>query len=233
MIHSIDNETNKKYTFIPKTNWINNIEYIPDGLIFTNDIYSKHTAKINNLEGELIICKDTNKLDGFCKKIAYETHQEYLEIISKRDFTKEQWIYNILDGNAEVDKVVYRDDNIVITPNYNWNGIDSLKMYLIVFPTDKTIHTLRDLTQNHIDLLTHIKNKTLEIIKLKWNFDSDVIKMFIHYMPSTFHLHIHFVLISNVDVNSSVEYSYDLDSVINNLKIKSDYYQSNEIKKRI
>lgn len=233
MLQTINKEEGKKYTFITNTDWTNKIEYVHDGPIFTNDVYSKYNAKISNLEGELVICKDINKLDGFCKKIIPETYEEYLKIISKRDFSKEQWVYNILDGIAEQDKILYKNENFIIMPNYTWDCMDISKMYLLVFPTDKTLHTLRDLTHAHIDLLTNIKIKTLEIIKTTWGFDSNIIKMFIHYAPSTYHLHIHFVLISNIDVNSSSEYSHDLDTVINFLKIKPDYYQSYEIKKRI
>ena len=233
MLHSINKEESKKYTFITKTDWTNKIEYIHDGPIFTNDIYSKHKAKITNLEGELIVCKDINKLDEFYKKIIPETYQEYLEIISQRDFSKEQWVYNILDGIAEQNKIIYRDEYIVIIPNYTWDCMDITKMYLLVFPNDKTLHTLRDLTKTNIDLLVHIKTKTLEVIKSMWGFDSNIIKMYLHYTPSTYHLHIHFVLISNFDVNSSIEYSHDLDNVINTLKIKSDYYQIITMNKRI
>jgi len=235
MLHSLNKEEGKKYTFISKEDWTNKIEYIHDGIIFVNDIYSKQQAKLTNLEGELIVCKDINKLDGFCKKLVNETYGEYLEIISKRDWGKEQWVYNILDGNAEQDKIIYRDEYIIIAPNYTWDGTNNLKMYLLVFPTDKSLHTLRDLNNTHINLLTHIKTKTLEIIKSTYGFDSDIIKMFIHYTPSTYHLHIHFVLVSNIDVNSSAEYSHDLNTVINILGIKSDYYQSEfiDIKKRI
>ncbi len=235
MLHSINKEEGKKYTFISKTEWTGKIEYIHDGIIFVNDIYSKQNAKINNLEGELIICKDINKLDGFCKKVVYETYGEYLELVSKRDWSKEQWVYNILDGIAEQDKIIYRDEQIIIVPNYTWDGTNCLKMYLLVFPTDKTLHTLRDLNSSHINLLSHIKTKTLETIKSIYGFNSEIIKMFIHYSPSTYHLHIHFTLVSNLDVNSSSEYSHDLDTIINILGIKSDYYQSEfiDIKKRI
>lgn len=235
MISTINKEEGIKYTFITKSDWTKKILFIPDGIILSNDIYSKHSVKIDNLDGELIICKDINKLDEFFFKIIYETYEEYLEIISKRDWIKDKWIYNILDGIAEQDKIIYKDDQIVIIPNYTWDENNNLKMYLLVFPIDKTLHTLRDLNNSHIKLLTHIKNKTLETIKLIYGLDSNIIKMFIHYLPSTYHLHVHFVLISNLDVNSSTEYSHDLDTVINILGIKSDYYQSEyiSIKKRI
>jgi len=237
MLHSINKKEGKKYTFIAKSNWTDKIELIPDEIFLENDIYKKQSAKINNLNGELIICSNINKLDGFCKKTVYETYQEYMEIILNRNWEKEKWVYNILDGVAEQDKIIYRDEQIVIAPNYTWDSNDNnlSKMYLLVFPTDRNLHTLRDLNSTHIPLLNHIKNKTLEVIKKTYGFDSNIIKMFIHYTPSTFHLHIHFVLVSNTDVNSSVEYSHELDSVINILSVKSDYYQSMDIdiKKRI
>lgn len=235
MLHSVNKEEGKKYTFIVNNDWTNKIEYIPDGVILVNDVYSKQKVKINELGGELIICNDINKLDGFCKKNVPETYQEYLTTISERDSTKEQWVYNILDGISEQDKIIYRDEQIVIVPNYTWDDNDLLRMYLLVFPTDKTLHTLRDLNSSHVKLLNHIKTKTIETIQTVYGFDSSIIKMFVHYAPSTFHLHVHFTLVSNTEVNSSVEYSHELDAIINNLSIKSDYYQSNDIliKKRI
>lgn len=237
MLQSINQEEGKKYTFVVKSKWTDKLEVIPDGILFVNDVYKKQSAKINNLDGELIVCTDINKLDGFCKKIVYETYEEYKEIILNRNWSKEQWVYNILDGVAEQDKIIYRDEQIVIAPNYTWtiNDNNLSKMYLLVFPVDRKLHTLRDLDSTHIPLLEHIKNKTLEVIKETYGFNSNIIKMFIHYAPSTYHLHIHFVLVSNTDVNSSVEYSHELDTVINILKVKTDYYQSTniDIKKRI
>ncbi len=230
MLHSVNKENGKKYTFITKSNWVSNVEYMMNEPAYTNDVYSKQPVKINNLEGDLIICSNINKLDGFCKKTVFESYDEYLKIIFERDWSKEQWVYNILDGVAEQDKILYKDEQIVIAPNYTWDGKDILQMYLLVFPTDMTLHTLRDLNLSHLELLIYIETKTLEVIKSLYGFDSDVIKAFIHYSPSTYHLHVHFVLVSNTDVNSSTEYSHDLDTVMNILQIKSDYYQSNDIK---
>lgn len=231
MLHYIDKDSGKKYTFIPSSKWIDNI--IEHDNIFSNDIYKKYKSTLNNLSGELIICSDINKIDGFCKKIVQETFEEYIQFISMRDFKKEQWVYNILDGISEQDKVLYKDEKIFILPNYTWNEIDLNKMYLLVFPTDRSLHSIRDLNKQHIELLEHIKLKGLETIKKNFGFDSDIVKMYLHYAPSTYHLHVHFTLISNVETNSSVEYSHDLNTVIEILKIKSDYYQSVVMNKRI
>lgn len=240
MIHHIDKELNKKYTFIIQSNWINNLK--KEEKTFQNDVYTKYKSQIENISGELIECNDLTKLDGFCKKIIKESYQDYQNFILQRNFNKEQWLYNILDGNAEQDKILYQDDFFVLLPNYTWNyspankdlsNVDFTEMYLLAFPTDKLIHSLRDLDNSHISLLTHIQTKTLEIIKKIFGFESDIIKSFIHYSPTTYHLHIHWTLISNTNVNSSVEYSHNLSNVITNIKIKSDYYQIVILDKRI
>lgn len=239
MLHKIDKDQGKKYTFIVKSNWVDKV--VSTEQTFSNDVFVKYKSTLNDVEGELIVCSDLKKLDGFCKKIVRETYLEYLDFISKRDFKKEQWVYNILDGLAEQDKILYKDDSIIIAPNYTWvvtkgAGIDYSdlsKMYLLTFPMDKKLHSIRDLDGSHIELLELIKTKTLEIIKTTYGFDSDVIKMYLHYAPSTYHLHVHFVLVSNTDTNSSCEYSHELSNVIENLKINSDYYKLIVMNKRI
>lgn len=231
MLHYINKEENKKYTFITNSNWIKNIE--KGEITFENDIYKKYNSTIKNLSGELIECSDLLKTDTFCKKLVNETYQDYCDFISKRDFKKEQWIYNIIDGISEQNKILYCDGQIIMIPNYTWTNSDLLKMHILTIPTNKTLHSLRDLNEKHIELLEHIKTKSLEIIKNKYNFNSDIIKSYIHYSPSTFHLHIHFCLVSNIETNSSVEYSHSLTNVITNIKIKNDYYQTVILEKRI
>jgi hypothetical protein len=232
MLNYVNKKENKEYTFIINSKWI---DYAVKGeKTFENDVYKKYNSTINILYGELIECNDLLKTDTFCKKLVYETYEDYKEFITKRDFKKEQWIYNIIDGIAEHDKILYNDDKIVIIPNYTWtNDSDLSKMYILTIPTDKTLHSLRDLNENHIELLEYIKIKTLEIIKNTYGFDSDIVKCYIHYAPSTYHLHIHFCLITNIETNSSVEYSHSLTNVITNIKIKNNYYQTVILEKRI
>ena len=231
MLHKLDKENNKKYTFILKSNWLENKEI--KATILQNDVYLKQECILNNLCGELITCFDLNKVDGFCKKIERETYNDYLDFISKRDFRKEQWVYNILDGIAEQEKILYKDEQMVLLPTYTWDGQDISKMYLLAFPTDRALHSIRDLQGCHIDLLEHIKAKSLKTIEDVYGYKLNIIKMYLHYAPTTYHLHIHFVLVSNTDVTSSVEYCHDLNNVIENLKINPNYYQIVTLNKRI
>ena len=102
---------------------------------------------------------------------------------------------------------------------YNYNSNNS------VSKIDVTLRSIRSLNKSHIQLLEHMKYITLDIIKNNYGIDECYIKMFFHYEPSTYHLHIHFVNIANYDSLSSVEYSHELNSVIFNILICSDYYQ--------
>ena len=57
-------------------------------------------------------------------------------------------------------------------------------------------------------------------------------KIYIHYNPSTYHLHIHFVNNLFHNISSSVEYSHELNNVIFNLELDSDYYKKIVLNKR-
>ena len=180
----------------------------------------------------MLICNDAKKTDGFCNKIQQETYEQYLEVLEKRDAKKDQWVYNILDGTTEQDKVLYRDDEIIILPNYTWDGKDLFKLHVLTFPFDRSLRSIRSLDGSHINLLIHCRDNTLKIIEQVYGYQQEQIKMFLHYTPTTYHLHIHFMLITNTAANSSVEYSHELSNVIYNLSIKSDYYKTIVMNKR-
>ena len=224
------NIDNINYKLIPSN--ISSLDRIKKNeLVFKNDIYEKYRATAE-VECELIICNDINLMPRFEKKIIRETYQDYLKYIKYRDIKKDQWIYNIIDGISEHELVLYRDELCIVIPTYVWDGVNIDKMHLLCLPTDITLRSIRSLTSEHIELLEHMKQITLYIIKQRYDIDEYYVKMFFHYDPSTYHLHIHFVNISHHDARSSVEYSHELNNVIFNLSICSDYYQRAILNKR-
>jgi diadenosine tetraphosphate (Ap4A) HIT family hydrolase len=196
------------------------------GTILKNDLYEKHQVEVL-IQGEMIVCNDISKMKVYSGKIKKETYAEYLDKIASRDPTKDQWIYNIVYGISEQSEIIYQDAKCICIPSYTWSGkTDEItKLHVLSFPKDKDLRCIRSLDSSHIDLLTHIKEKTLEVIKSTYNLDESDLKMFFHYDPSTYHLHIHFINVEHTETNSSVEYSHELDSVIFNLGIDSDYYK--------
>jgi m7GpppX diphosphatase len=189
-----------------------------------NDIYEKYDATAI-VDGELIICKDSSQMKQHVKKLAREDYKMYMQTLENRDPKKDQWIYNIIDGISEQDSVLYRDDKCIIFVNYFWDGKDVDKLQLLCMPTDKSLRTIRTLDVSHLPLLEHMKKSTLDVIREKYGLKEEDIKMYFHYEPSTYHLHIHFVNIVSNQLHSSVEYSHELNSVMFNLKIMSDYYK--------
>jgi len=216
---------------------IDNINYmfIPskvlafDGIIrekktMENDIYEKYEAKAE-ISGELIICKDVTQMKNRVKKLVQEDYETYLKTLAKRGSKKDIWIYNIIDGISEQESILYRDDKCIVFINYFWDGKDIDKLQLLCMPTDRNLRSIRTLDACHISLLEHMKLVTLQVIRDKYGLEEGNIKMYFHYEPSTYHLHIHFVNISSNQLHSSVEYSHELNSVIFNLKMNSDYYK--------
>jgi m7GpppX diphosphatase len=220
-----------KYKFIPNT-----IVSFPSirkiKTIMENDSFIKYQA-IAEVNGEYIVCNDNTKLKTYTKRIIKESYEEYLEFMLKRGFEKDQWIYNIINGVAEKETILYRDDIVIVIPAYTWDSTEIEKIHILCLPTDTSIRTIRDLTLENVQLLEHMKNATLQKIEEIYGLTEENLKMFFHYDPSTYHLHIHFINNVNTETWSSVEYSHDLDSVIFNLKMNSNYYKQIKLNRRV
>jgi m7GpppX diphosphatase len=214
---------NVNYKFIPsKVTSFDQI--VRNNKTMENDIYEKYEATAE-ISGELIICNDITKMKHTEKKLVRETYEEYVTSLNKRDPNKDKWIYNIIDGSSEQEQVLYRDESCIVIPTYMWDSVNIDKLHILCLPTDITLRSIRHLTAEHIELLQHMKKATLETIKNKYGLDECYLKMFFHYEPSTYHLHIHFVNTAYHDARSSVEYSHELNNVIFNLSLYSQYYK--------
>ena len=213
---------NNKYKFIPdEVISFSDVKYLDK--VLENDSFTKYKA-ITMIYGEMIICNDINKLKIKNKKIQNENYKKYLDFISNRDIEKDRWIYNIIDGLYEQESIVYRDNTFIIIPTFEWNK-DINKLHILSIPIDKKYRTLRDLRKKDIPLLKYMKKNTLIKINELYKLTENDLKIFIHYTPSTYHLHIHYVNINYKECNSSIEYSHELDNVIFNLNLDDEYYK--------
>jgi m7GpppX diphosphatase len=222
---------NVNYKFIPHK--VDNIEKtMKVKKTMENDIYEKYEATAI-VDGELIICKDASKLKQRVKKLVQEDYESYLQTLEKRNPEKDIWIYNIIDGISEQESILYRDDKCVVFINYFWDGKDVDKLQLLCMPTNTNLRSIRSLDASHLPLLEHMKQVTLQVIREKYGLEQGDIKMYFHYEPSTYHLHIHFVNTIANQLHSSVEYSHELNSVMFNLNLFSDYYKTIKLNIRI
>ena len=81
------------------------------------------------------------------------------------------------------------------------------------------------MTKNHLDLLTNIQQKGIKAIKDKYNIDKDQLRIYFHYQPSFYHLHVHFTYLKHDAPGIYCEKSHLLSTVINNIRLMPDYYQ--------
>ena len=143
------------------------------------------------------------------------------------------WVYNILEKKSETDRIIYENNHFILLPDIKWSGLinDTQSLYCLAITKDKTLLSMRDLRNEHIELLENIKCNTFKIIKQKYNINESAIRAYFHYPPSFYHLHIHFNVVNNNISGINVNHAYDLYNVIENLKIDGMYYE--KIKLRI
>ena len=96
--------------------------------------------------------------------------------------------------------------------------------YLLCLVRDKRIKSIRDLNGTHLELLEMIYYVNLAHIQSLFGLKKDQLRIFVHYYPQYYHLHIHFC---SVKINFGIESGRAilLKDIIQNIKMKSDYYQ--------
>lgn len=146
-----------------------------------------------------------------------------LPYLAKEQFSID-WVYNILEHKQEVDKIVYEDSDFMLLPDYKWNG-QKESLYLLAITTDRTIKSIRDLNETHLQLLDNILTKSLAAIKTKYDVQPSQIRAYFHYQPSFYHLHVHFTYLNYDAPGIHCDKSHLITSVIDNIRLIPDYYQ--------
>jgi len=163
-----------------------------------------------------------------------------------------QWVYNILEKKKEVERIVYDSggtgpqDFIVsvdtkwkshpdpsIVPKNEWkNKINTQDVYCLGIVQLRGIHSLRALTAEHVPLLQAMMEDGLRAIEETYNVSRTEMRVFIHYQPQFYHLHVHYAHISN-ELGVTVERAHLLSDIIQNLMISSEYYLRKTITYRL
>ncbi len=92
-----------------------------------------------------------------------ETRQRYETIVRpyiEKNQLNAQWVYNIIDGKSERERILLENEQFIILPDIMWDGkaIDSLHILGLVRSHD--IHSIRDLTPEHIPMLESLLQLT-------------------------------------------------------------------------
>lgn len=223
-INFIGMYNNKKINISLRMKSIINFDNIK--LIFNNDTNYKFEGTVV-LNSDMFITYPYNNFNNIINRTKeIETYEMYIiniyPKIIKKDIT---WICNILNGISEQENIIFQNDNFVLIQDYKWDGLDLDNLYCLAIVKDYNLRSIRDLTTIHINLLEEIYNTGLNVIQEKYAIDKNQIRVYLHYYPSVWHLHVHFNLHKNDMESATVDYCHLLYNVISNIKLIPDYYQ--------
>ncbi|XP_046399890.1 m7GpppX diphosphatase [Ischnura elegans] len=208
---------------------------------FDNDIYGTYDCQpppeLNGITATIIhpaTEKHIAKYEAKPHHVIEETPALYQSVTLphlKAEQFNLQWVYNIIEGTAEQDRVVYASPSseektgFILVPDLKWDGKNLENLHLIAIPYSKGILSLRDLTSDHLPLLLNIDTQGKKAIEEKFGLPASQLRIFFHYQPSFYHLHIHFTSLRHEAFGIHAGKAHLLTSVINNLELLSTYYQ--------
>ncbi|XP_065354915.1 m7GpppX diphosphatase [Calliphora vicina] len=206
---------------------------------FINNIYGSYQcippAKLSGVKATVVYPATDKHIEKYsiCQKfLINETPKLYEEItlphITSSQFSLE-WVYNILEHKQETERIVFEDSDpengFVLLPDLKWDGRNVENLYVLAITHKRDIKSLRDLNASHLPLLRNIRLRAAEAIESRYGIALTQLRMYFHYQPSFYHLHIHINPVRNDAPGIWCEKSHMLDTVINNLELLPDYYQ--------
>ncbi|KAG7209038.1 hypothetical protein KM043_015199 [Ampulex compressa] len=204
--------------------------------VFRNDIYGNYVCfpiKEHNGLNAIVIHPATPKhIEKFQKKelhIINETYEIYQNItlpyINSHSFSLD-WVYNILEHKAEVENIIYEDTDkehgFILVTDLKWDRqLSTLKLLALPF---KKILCIRELNASHLPLLKNIRDAGTAAIAKKFKVPASQLRIYLHYQPSYYYLHVHFSYLMCETPGIYVEKAHLLSTVIGNIEIVPDYY---------
>lgn len=206
---------------------------------FINDVYGNFLCltdpEINQLKVTIIYPASEKHIVKFSaqpKHLLEETAQDYQTVTLphlEREQLSLEWLYNVLEHRKEQDRIVFEDPSdetgFILLPDLKWDGKTLEQLYLLALVRVRGIKSLRDLTGGHLPLLRNIKKRGTEAIRERYGIGSDKLRVYLHYQPTFYHLHVHFTFLQHDPPGIQCEKSHLLTTVIGNLELVPDYYQ--------
>lgn len=138
------------------------------------------------------------------------------------DMSHCDWMYNVLDNKKEQDLTVFENEHFKLQKDFKFNEGDLSTLYLLAIPTTRTLKSVRCLSADHLPMLKSILAESYKVIETKFKVPSHKILALVHYLPTYWLLHVHFIHIEKQSRDTRDHIA--LEAVINNIEMKSDYY---------
>ncbi|KAJ0002627.1 hypothetical protein NQD34_007776 [Periophthalmus magnuspinnatus] len=205
-----------------------------------NDIYSTYQlqapAHLNEIKTTVVFPATQKHIQKYQRQESFlleETAEDYFSItlpyIQEQHFSV-QWVYNILEKKAESERILFEDTDpktgFVLLPDFKWNQKQVDDLYLIAISHLRDIKSLRDLTSEHLPLLQNILLKGQDLILSTFGLPRSKLRVYLHYQPSYYHLHVHFTHLGFDALGSGVERAHLIQDVIQNIQINPRFYQT-------
>ncbi|RPB10540.1 scavenger mRNA decapping enzyme [Morchella conica CCBAS932] len=121
---------------------------------------------------------------------------------AKREGGRLGWVYNILEGKAEAESVIVRDDDpvegFILLPDLKWDRKTMASLYTMALVQRRDITSLRDLKKRDVPWLKRLQANIIKGVCAKYpSVEPDQLKLYIHYQPSYYHFHIHAVSVTH------------------------------------
>ncbi|TID25838.1 scavenger mRNA decapping enzyme [Venturia nashicola] len=156
----------------------------------------------------------------------YKDHvRPYMQ--KQRDAGRLDWIFNIIQGRAEQEDILYREhgeEGFLVSPDLNWDRKTMTSLHLLALVERRDIWSLRDLTPNHVTWLKHMRQKIMNAAtKVYPELDQDQLKLYVHYQPTYYHFHIHIVhVMLEAGRTQAVGKAFGLDNLIGQLETMAE-----------
>eukprot|EP01102_Stenamoeba_stenopodia_P014055 TRINITY_DN4638_c0_g1_i1.p1 TRINITY_DN4638_c0_g1~~TRINITY_DN4638_c0_g1_i1.p1 ORF type:complete len:340 (+),score=85.42 TRINITY_DN4638_c0_g1_i1:31-1020(+) len=207
-----------------------------------NDIYYQFSAQaaplFSNLRVKIIYPCPESQIPKPADEVAYgrETKEIYNEVtlpwLNSLPESKIQWVYNILDHKKETENIIFEDtddeNGFILVPDFKWDRSNTSMVYCLAIARRRNIRSLRDLNETHLPLLKNLRDKGTSIICNKFGLQANQLRVLVHYYPSFYHLHVHYISTNFSPLEPTtiaVGRAYLLDDIIGNIELKPDYYQ--------
>lgn len=139
------------------------------------------------------------------------------------------WVWNILDGKAEQEDVLFRSpswgsegegkgEGFLLLPDLNWDRKTVGSMHLLALVERRDLWSVRDLKKKDVAWMKELRAtlaKTAMEMFPAGEVEEDMLKFYVHYQPTYYHFHVHVVHV-NLDAGATqaVGKALGLDAVI-------------------
>ena len=209
--------------------------------VFDNDVYHKFVADLDpdltRINAQIIYPATERHVAKYRKQrfhVLAETPELYRAVvepyIASIPPSRIEWVYNMLAKEKEADRMLTEDPDaqvgFVLHPDLKWDQVNMDGLYCLAIVHRRDLRSLRDLRSEHVPLLENVRDKGAAAIQQHFGVARNRLRIFLHYHPSYYHLHVHFVHVENTAPGAGLMAgkAHLLDDVVANLALASDYY---------